>query len=68
MTLQALRATVGDEPFFALAKGWAAQHAGGTVSTADFVEFAEVSTGRELDDLFDVWLYSAEKPRPNGQY
>jgi aminopeptidase N len=67
MTLHALRMLVGDEPFFALAESWAAQNAGGTVSTADFVEFAEESTGRDLDDLFDAWIFTAGKPAQNRE-
>ncbi|MFB2580480.1 M1 family aminopeptidase [Herbiconiux sp. P15] len=62
MTLHALRTEVGDEAFFALAQSWASSNAGGTVGTADFVEFAEQSTGRDLDDLFDTWIFSTEKP------
>lgn len=56
LTLHALRMTVGDDAFFALLRGWTDKHAHGTVNTAAFVEFAELSTGHDLAGLFDAWL------------
>ncbi|MCS5716230.1 M1 family metallopeptidase [Herbiconiux sp. CPCC 205716] len=62
MTLQALRERVGDETFFAIARGWASANAGGTVTTADFVAYAEGVSGEDLDDLFEQWIETPEKP------
>lgn len=62
LTLHALRVTVGDGAFFALLRGWTAKHAHGTVNTAAFVEFAELSTGHDLAELFDMWLNRAILP------
>jgi Peptidase family M1 domain/Peptidase M1 N-terminal domain len=61
MTLQALRAEIGDATFFDLLKQWTARRAGGTVTTNQFKNLAEKLSGKDLDDLFDEWL-SAGKP------
>lgn len=45
MTLQALRQTVGDEVFFDILETWVSSQAGGTVSTDEFIERAEMLTG-----------------------
>jgi aminopeptidase N len=62
MTLQVLRRTIGDDAFFRLLPAWAAAHRYGTASTADFEEFAQRFTGRDLSALFDAWLHSPGKP------
>lgn len=56
LTLHALRLTVGDDAFFDLLRGWVADHAGGSVSTDDFVAYAEERTGAALAVLFRSWL------------
>ncbi|WP_426241385.1 M1 family metallopeptidase [Nocardioides sp. LHG3406-4] len=62
LLLHALRLTVGDDAFFGLVRAWTAKHAHGTVNSAGFMEFADLTTGRELVDLFDRWLYRAALP------
>jgi aminopeptidase N len=62
MTLHALRARIGDEPFFRLLKQWVSENAGGTVTTKRFIALAERVSGQQLDALFDTWLYTAKKP------
>jgi len=62
MTLHQLRLAVGDDDFFAILRGWAARHEDGNVSTPQFVRFAERVSGRQLDALFDAWLFTHEKP------
>ena len=62
LTLHALRLTVGDDAFFALLRAWTDKHAHGTVNTAAFVEFAELSTGHDLAEVFDAWLNRATLP------
>lgn len=56
LLLHALRLTLGDYVFFGLLRGWVEAHAGGTVSTAMFTEYAEETTGMDLGELFDAWL------------
>lgn len=63
MVLQRIRQEVGDEKFFALVRGWAADHRHGNVSTADFTAYAEEKTGRDLTEVWDVWLYGKERPK-----
>lgn len=62
MTLQALRNAVGDDAFFAIIKGWAADNAGGNGSTEQFIAYAEQVSGQDLGDLFTAWLYTPSKP------
>ncbi|WP_204942020.1 M1 family metallopeptidase [Micromonospora luteifusca] len=62
MTLHALRVAVGDKAFFEIVKTWAAEKRNGTATTAEFVAFAERISGKQLDALFDAWLYGTRKP------
>ena len=62
MTLQALRATVGDLAFFDILRAWADQFRHRSVTTQQFVDLAEQRSGRQLDDLFQRWLYMPGKP------
>jgi aminopeptidase N len=62
MTLQALRAKVGDAAFFALLRQWYARNRYGNVTTADFVALAKEITGQQLDAFFDAWLCQPGKP------
>ncbi|MGB3761990.1 MAG: M1 family aminopeptidase, partial [Ornithinimicrobium sp.] len=61
-TLHALRNEIGDEAFFELAKTWVARYGGGTASSADFIALAEEVSGQDLQSLFDVWIYTPERP------
>jgi hypothetical protein len=63
MTLHALRREVGDAKFFRILKTWAAEQAGGTVTTREFIKLAERIARRDLDPLFKVWLSSG---KPDG--
>lgn len=67
MTLQALRAKVGEAAFFAILQAWAREHRDGNGTTRQFIALAERLSGRQLDTLFDEWLFQADKPpRPTG--
>jgi aminopeptidase N len=68
MTLQALRTAVGDTAFFRILRTWAAKHKDGTATTPEFIALAERISGKQLDNLFTTWLYTAGKPAvgPNG--
>jgi len=61
MTLQALRQRIGDADFFRLLKLWPTQRRYGTATTADFVRTAEQVSGKNLDGLFQTWLYKKGK-------
>ncbi|MES9506441.1 M1 family metallopeptidase [Streptomyces sp. NPDC000609] len=62
LALQALRNELGDETFFALLKGWPAEHAYGNASVSDFVSYAERVSGKPLAALFDAWLFRPARP------
>lgn len=62
MTLQMLRERIGDTAFFKLLPAWTKLHRYGNANTADFIRLAEKISGRQLDDLFQTWLYSPGKP------
>jgi aminopeptidase N len=62
MTLHALRQVVGDTAFFQIVEEWATSRAGEAVTTEEFTALAEELSGRDLDDLFEAWLYTPERP------
>ncbi|MER5472661.1 M1 family metallopeptidase [Streptomyces sp. NPDC002935] len=62
MTLQMLRERIGDTAFFKLLPAWTKLHRYGNASTADFIALAERISGRQLDDLFQTWLFTTGKP------
>ena len=66
MALHALREEIGDDSFFQVLREYVARHAGGNVTTADFVAVAEEIAQRDLDALFDAWLYAERTPPPPG--
>ncbi|MFD0357545.1 M1 family metallopeptidase [Streptomyces sp. NPDC127110] len=63
MVLHRIRQEVGDEKFFDLLRGWAADHRYGNASTADFTAYAERRTGHDLKKVWEVWLYGAGRPK-----
>lgn len=68
LTLHALRTEIGDQAFFALLKQWPAKKKYSHASTPELIALAEQISGKQLDALFDTWLYTAGKPAagPNG--
>jgi aminopeptidase N len=62
MVLHKVREAVGDERFFGLVKGWAAKHRHGNATTDDFIAHVEEESGKDLTELWDVWLYGKQKP------
>jgi aminopeptidase N len=62
MTLHALRVTVGDDAFFRILPEWASLKRGTTATTREFIALAEQISGRQLDQLFQDWLYGTEQP------
>jgi aminopeptidase N len=62
MTLQVLRDAVGDQAFFTILRDWAAQLRYGNGTTAEFTALAEKVSGKQLDGLFQAWLYGTSRP------
>ena len=53
---------VGDDAFFEVLKGWVADHAGGSVTTEQFLAYAGEQTGQDVAALLSPWLYDAALP------
>jgi len=62
MTVHALRVTMRDDAFFQLLKQWTSSRRDGAATVADLVAMAERISGRQLDALFQAWLYTEAKP------
>ncbi|MFW3170859.1 M1 family metallopeptidase [Geodermatophilus sp. CPCC 206100] len=62
MTLHSLRQVVGDTTFSQILEEWATSRAGEAVTTDEFIALAEELSGRQLDDLFQAWLFTPERP------
>jgi aminopeptidase N len=63
MVLHKVREAVGDKTFFAILRAWTRDHRHGNADTAQFIALCEKKSGKDLDDLFDVWLYADGKPK-----
>ncbi|WP_406382987.1 M1 family metallopeptidase [Streptomyces sp. NBC_01618] len=63
MVIHKIRQAVDDdERFFALVKGWTKAHRHGNASTADFTAYVEKTTGQDLTELWNTWLYGKSRP------
>ncbi|WP_414167492.1 M1 family metallopeptidase [Streptoverticillium reticulum] len=62
IAIQALRNTVGDKAFFETLKKWPTVNKYGNGSVQDFQAFAEKVSGKNLQKLFDTWLFTTAKP------
>lgn len=62
MTLHELRKAVGDRVFTRVLRAWAAEHRSGHGTTGQFVRLAEQVSGKNLQQLFKTWLFTAGKP------
>ncbi|HEX6021235.1 MAG TPA: M1 family metallopeptidase [Solirubrobacter sp.] len=63
MTLQALREKIdNDATFFRILTTWTSTHKYGTGTTEEFIALAEKVSGLDLDNFFQVWLYTPGKP------
>jgi len=62
MSLHALRRTVGDDTFYAIARQWLQAHRDGNGSTASFIALASKVAKRDLSPLLRAWLYGTTRP------
>jgi aminopeptidase N len=62
LTLHALRAEVGDEPFFEILRTYYQRYSGGSPTTEDFTGLAEEIAGRDLSNVWDAWLFGNVLP------
>ena len=61
-TLHALRVKVGDTAFFAGAKLWLTRYNDSNGTTEDFQAVYEEVSGQDLQEFFDTWVMTPEKP------
>ena len=67
MALQAIRAAVGDQTFFAALRAWTTQHRWANGDTAQFLNTVNRGCGHNIDDLARNWLFTPARPsRPPG--
>ena len=66
MTLHRLRLAVGEKNFFEILQRWSASRVDGNVTTGQFIRLAEEVSGKNLDGLFDRWLFKPKKPKLFG--
>jgi aminopeptidase N len=62
MALQAIRATLGDQNFFAALRAWATERAGGNGSVQDFLALVKHVSGKSVDAVAQTWLLSQGRP------
>jgi aminopeptidase N len=62
MALQAIRATLGDQNFFAAVRSWATERAGGNGSVQDFLALVKHVSGKSIDAVAQTWLLSPARP------
>ncbi|MFI6287972.1 M1 family metallopeptidase [Streptomyces sp. NPDC051018] len=62
MVLHRVRLAVGDRAFAGLMKGWAKRYRHANASTADFTAYAEKVSGKDLDPVWETWLYGKDRP------
>lgn len=63
MALQALREKIGTPAMLEVLRRWVAEHRYGSADTREFIALAEGVSGKELDPLFQRWLFQRGKPR-----
>lgn len=59
--LDHLRTVLGEEAFWAGLRRYTRAHAGGVVTSLDFQQAMEASSGRDLRPVFSEWVFGAEK-------
>ena len=62
MTLHALRLKIGDDAFFDTLRTYTERFHDGNATTDDFVSIAEETSGEDLTEFFDAWLFQSDLP------
>lgn len=62
LAVHAVRDLVGDEAFFDLLRRWVADHSGRSVTTEEFLGYADALTGADVSGLLRPWLYETALP------
>lgn len=63
MVLHKIRQAVGDDTFYDIVQGWAADHRHGNVDTDDFTAYVEeTAPDEDFGPIWEEWLYGEGKP------
>jgi predicted DNA-binding WGR domain protein len=62
MTLELVRRTTGSTKFYEMVRNWAKANQDGVVSTDQFMRTAATVANKNLDSLFQDWLFTETKP------
>lgn len=62
MAYEALRQVVGEDVFFEILTTWIQSNSGHSKATTDFIAHAEATSGKNLSEFFQDWVYDADKP------
>lgn len=62
MAVQAVRQKIGTKPLLRVLQRWVTEHRHGSANIKQFIALAERISGRDLDPLFQRWLYQRGKP------
>jgi aminopeptidase N len=62
VALHALRATVGDDAFFAVLRTWVQDNPAASLTTQDFIDHAQEVSGVDLTQWAAEWLYAENIP------
>lgn len=57
LALQAMQAELGEDLFYEVLRAFIDRHGGGVASTQDFIDVVNETSGQDLTELFDVWLF-----------
>jgi aminopeptidase N len=63
MALEALRLEIGTQAMLQVLRTWTSEHRHGNADIEEFIALAERVSGRNLEPLFQRWLYQRGKPR-----
>jgi aminopeptidase N len=66
--LHMLRRQLGDAVFLQGIKNYYAQYAGKNAATGDFRKVMEITSGRNLQQFFQQWLYTSGQPAIDGYW
>ena len=64
LMLHQIRKKIGNEAFFALAKGWAADSKNSVKDRSAFIGYINKQTGSDFTELINTWLDSPTTPPP----
>jgi aminopeptidase N len=63
-----LRREIGDQQFWAGIKAYYKKFQNSTALTSDFQEVMEATSGKDLDQFFNQWIYKAGHPVLDGSW